>query len=250
MAIIDSLVACYELNEASGNALDAHDDNDLTDTNNVGSTGTARDFERDSSQYFTLADNTDLSFGDEALTIVAFAQLESKPGASDLSIIQKTSGGSGEYFLQYRNSDSVDRFAFVVYGATGFGSEGKVLAETIGSPALDTPYFVVCWHDPTNNVVGIQVNDGTANTTAHSAGIFDGNGAFQLSGVEFGNYFDGLLWKVAIWRRVLTTEEKTWLYNSGTGRSYAEIVAGMEAPGFAINLNNLRPNAFAPGLAR
>ena len=36
---------------------------------------------------------------------------------------------------------------------------------------------------------------------------------------------DGRLDQVGVWKRVLTADERTWLYNSGNGRSYTEIVA-------------------------
>ncbi len=39
------------------------------------------------------------------------------------------------------------------------------------------------------------------------------------------NTMDGLIDETGIWSRVLTADEKAWLYNSGSGRSYAEITA-------------------------
>lgn len=228
--VITTLEAYYELNEASGNAIDAHDVHDLTDTNTVGASastpcrvGNARDFERDNSQYFVIADNADLSFGNEDFTVWGWMQLESKPASVDLSAIQKTTGGTGEYFLQYRNNDGTDRFAFAVFGSAAFGDFGLVTADNLGSPSTGTCYFVVGWHDSVNDVIGIQVNNGTANTVAHTAGVFDGTGDFTISGFEFSNFWDGLLDEMGVARKVLTTGEKDFLWNGGSGRSYSDI---------------------------
>lgn len=252
MAIIDNLVASWELNEASGDAVDAHSNGlNLTDTNTVGTSGGWRDFERDSSQYFTRASEANLVWGDEPMTIIADVELESKPAAVDMCIVQKTTGGNGEYFFQYRNNGSEDRLAFAVFGSAGFGNFGITLADSLSSPSTGVPYFIVGWHDPTNDVIGIQVNDGTEDTEPHSAGIYgSGTGNFELSGFEFSNFWDGRIRRVRMWRRVLTAPEKTWLYNSGTGRTYAEIVAGMGSSDPSFRVNALRPNAFAPGFGR
>jgi len=37
-------------------------------------------------------------------------------------------------------------------------------------------------------------------------------------------FFDGLIEEVAFYKRVLTAAERTWLYNSGAGRAYAEVL--------------------------
>lgn len=246
MAIIDNLVASWELDEASGDAIDAHGANDLADNNTVGAAGGWRDFERDNDEFFVIADNTDLSFGDEALTIAAEVELESKP-AGDMDVVGKGNGSNGEYFLQYSNAAAADRFVMNVFGTTGFGSQGVATANTFGSPPTGTPCFLVGWHDPTNNQLGIQVNDGTADTVSHSAGILDSGGEFYLSDSSgvFGNMWDGRIRRVRIWRRVLTAEEKTWLYNAGSGRSYSDIVAGMPSASMTDGKVIIAPVGFA-----
>jgi hypothetical protein len=221
MALTDSLISYWSLDEASGDALDAHGSNDLTDNNTVGTAAGkvagARDFERGSSQHFSLADNADLSTGDIDFTIAAWVQLESKPGGN-MSVVQKTTNLSGEYFFFHEASS--DRFKLEVYGAGGFGSVGAVTANNLGAPSLATWYFVVAWHDSANNEVGISVNAGTPDTAAHSAGVLDGAGAFELSGFTFGTFWDGLIDEVGFWKRVLTADERTELYNGGDGLAY------------------------------
>ena len=219
MAVIDQLVAYWPLDEASGNAIDAHGNNDLADTNTVGSaTGKvsgARDFEESANEYFTIDDNTDLSTGDIDFTFQAWVNLESKTDHRE--ICGKWANPSFEYNLRYVQSS--DRFQFVV-GAGG----DSVLANTLGSPSAATWYHIIAWYDATANQIGIAINDGAADTASFSGGAPDGTSPFWL-GNAFNRPFDGLIDEVGFWKKVLTSTERTWLYNSGNGRSYADIVA-------------------------
>ena len=230
MAIIDNLVAYYSLDEASGNAIDAHGSNDLTDTNTVGAgTGVvsgARLFSAAASERFQRADNTAWSMGDIDFTLTAWVNVaDLDPELLVRSFVIKESPIDGEYELKYHSGS--DRFVFQVYGGASFGSPGAVLADNLGAPSINTWYFLVAWHDAANNTLNIQVNNGTPNSAAHSAGVIDSAGTCYIGGDPFSGWTDGLIDEVGIWKRILTTEERTWLYNAGAGRSYANIVAGM-----------------------
>jgi hypothetical protein len=223
MAIIDNLVSAWEMDEASGNAIDSHGSHDLTDTNAVGASGGWRDFERDNVQYFVVADHADLRMGDFNFTIEAWVNMESKAGTGDLNaIVQK-----GDDYLLFYDADVLvtDRFAARIYDGSTFTT---VAANNLGSPSTSVPYQLVMQYDATANEVSIKVNDGTANTASHANGAQAGTTTFRL-GIAASNAFpfDGLMRRVRMWKRKLASDELTWLYNSGTGRFYAELVAGM-----------------------
>jgi hypothetical protein len=55
MPVIDSLIGDWEMDEASGQALDSHGSNPLTDNNTVGASGGWRDFESDNVESFSHA---------------------------------------------------------------------------------------------------------------------------------------------------------------------------------------------------
>jgi len=77
------------------------------------------------------------------------------------------------------------------------------------------------WHDATANVIGINVDDGTALTAAHTTGCQDGTNNFLIGAIHGGgDYMDGLVDEVGIWNKVLTSGEITDLYNSGSGLAY------------------------------
>lgn len=221
MSLLDDLISYWKMDEASGDALDAHSTNDLTDTNTVaagtGIINGGRDFEVGNSEYFNLADNAALSVGNIDFTFTAWVKLESK--VADSSIVGK--GGENDLPYNLDWGTTADRFRFRVSSATGFTNLTTATANNLGSPSLATWYFIVAWHDATANTINIQVNNGTADSAAYSAGSYDDTGAFRIGSFPFyNNYFDGLIDEVGFWKRILTTDEKTDLYNSGAGLSY------------------------------
>jgi hypothetical protein len=222
MGLKDDLKGYWPLNEASGNALDAHGSNTLTDNNTVasaaGKVGNARDFESGNSESFSIADNTDLSVQDIPFTIAAWVNFESF-GAIRPIVAKWQTAGQFSYELAY--STFLNRLFFGV--SNDGSSEVVVAANVLGAPSTSTWYFVVAWHDPAANTINIQVNNGTANSASHSAGVFDGTSAFTIGAKDNATLFmDGLIDEVGFWKRLLTADEKTFLYNSGNGRAYAD----------------------------
>lgn len=215
MALIDDLVAYWSLDEASGDALDAHGSNDLTDNNTVGAaTGLvsgARDFERDNSESFSISDNADLSFGDEDFEFAGWIYIE-----SFASFHMLWTKGIPEYSI------------YIHGGEQKLHWDVQSLVEVIHPTVLSTGawYFVTTFHDATSNLLGITINGGAATTVSYSSGGVDGSGTFELGGRSGNQFFDGLMDEVGCWRRLLTSDERTELYNSGDGRDYAYISGG------------------------
>lgn len=225
-ALTDNLVAYWDLDEASGVRDDAVGQNDLTDNNTVtsgtGKISNAGDFERDNSEYLSRADNTDLSSGNIDFTWAGWVKAESNLDSNSGRYIVSKHGASGnfEYGISHNDSATVERFQFNV-SSTG-SNFVTVNADSLGTPSLDTWYFVVAWHDATANTINIQVNNGTVDSTSHTTGVFDGNGTFALGSYAQTptNFFDGMIDEMGFWKRVLTADERTELYNSGNGLAY------------------------------
>lgn len=227
MALSDNLVAYWSLDEASGNAVDAHGSNDLTQNGTIasvaGKVGNARQLESANSEYFSLADNTDLSTGDIDFTLAGWVNMAS---LINQSFATKGGGTNGEYDLRFA-AGGTQRFQFRFWGSAGFGNAGSVLADNAGGPSTSTWYFIVAWHDSTNNECGISVNDGTPDTAAVSTGVIDGTDAFALGAyAAFLEYANATLDEWGLWKRVLSSAEITELYNGGSGRDYAYISGG------------------------
>jgi hypothetical protein len=224
MALTDDLISWWSLDEASGDAIDAHATNDLTETSGTiasttGKVDNGRDFEASDTEYFARSDNADLSTGNIDFTLACWINLESTSRLH--SLIWKGDAANGEYQL-YIYSDNI--IYFDVYGSALFGDYNFVGATTHGVVSTSTWYFVVAWHDATANTINIQLNNGTADNQSHSAGVYDGIAAFHLGGEPTNNYLlDGVLDEVGFWKRVLTADERTALYNSGNGLGYDDL---------------------------
>jgi len=229
MAIIDNLVAYYSLDEASGNAIDAHGALDLTETSGTidaasGKVGGARDIEAGDTERFVHADHADLSVGDIDFTFIGWVLFESLGGSRAVIAKQIAGAGTREYEIGYDSGANRLRFSVSPDGT----AQTDVDAGNLGAPATATWYFIVAWHDAVNDQIAIQVNNGTPDTAAHSTGVINGTNSFFLGArSNNANPHDGLLDEIGLWKRVLTSDERTWLYNAGAGRSYADIVAGM-----------------------
>jgi hypothetical protein len=228
MALTTSLISYWELEEASGTRNDSHSTNHLTDNNTVlsaaGKVGNAADFERDNGEFLDRADNAALSTGNIDFTVCAWIKLESLSGGLKQTIVAKGDGSNAEYVLRTTTDDKGE---FFVYGSAAFGNSGVITASTFGTLSTGTWYFFVAWHDSVADTLNIQINNGTPESTSHTLGVFDSTAHFQIGSYsDFNEAFDGLIDQVGFWKRVLTAPERTSLYNSGNGLSYAALSAG------------------------
>ncbi len=216
--LLNQLISYWPLNESSGTRFDAHNGNNLTDVNSVGSAAgkisLAADFEVDASQRLSCADNASLSCGDQDFEFSCWIKAESF--TDNGCIIAKNVAGSTEYRL-YVNTSGV--LVWSVYSAAGELSGGGV--SSAAALSLGTWYFINVWHDATNNLVGLKVNNGTAVTSDQTGGCYDGAGSFYMGAQDAAIRYDGLVDEVGFWKgRILTAAERTALYNNGNGLAY------------------------------
>jgi hypothetical protein len=225
MALTDSLISFWELEEASGTRVDSvvTSGNDLADNNTVtqaaGKVGNAAQFTAANSEYLSRADNASLSTGNIDFTFALWVNLASNAAAQ--AFIDKSDNATWEYEIFF--SVAANRLAFYVENALSGGD--TVTADNLGAPSISTWYFIVAWYDSVNDLLNIQVNNGTADSVSHTDGARDSAHAFRM-GAQGGvtNFTNGLIDQVGFWKRVLTAQERTDLYNGGNGLSYAEIV--------------------------
>lgn len=255
MALTDSLIEYWELEEASGNRTGSHQSLVLTDTNTVaqgaGLVGNCADFERDNNETLQATDETNYGLStDTPFTWACWINLEAVPAgnfAFILSKIQQSGNFPTAYSIWY-DFENV-RFRFAVHiDNTPTGT----VCNFSQSISVATWYFLVCWHNPTDDTLNIQFNNGTPESVSHAIGTAALTGPLVIGGEGGGtSSWDGLIDQVGFWKRVLTSDERTELYNSGAGLSYASLAGGSApAPTPSFRGWSLRPNAFAPGLAR
>ena len=221
---LSSLLAYWSFNETSGNRADSHTGGyTLTDNNTVlygtGKQGNAAAFVRSATEYLSIADSSTWSRGDTDFTIAGWVYLDNKTNTQRIWGKYNTTGNQREYLLQYNSTP--DRFQFLV--SNDGTANVTVTANTFGSPTAATWYFVVVYHDSVNNLIGISVNGGAFDTTAHSTGIYNATSDFTISNPA--NVLDGRVDELAFYGRMLTSGEISYLYNSGSGRTYANLVS-------------------------
>lgn len=217
----DDLVGWWDFEEESGTRYDSHTTNhDLTDNNTVvraaGKIDYAADFDDTNSEHFTISDSAFTAYTDD-LTIAAWIEVDDASGYQ--MVISKWMWGSNEYRLDFNYNGGSPKFEW--WWAPSLKVEKSVATMT------GVWYFVVVWRDATGDRIYIQVNDGVASNYYH-ADISNNlaSGSVLYFGRSDGTYYDGRQDSVAIWRRVLSSAERTWLYNSGSGRNYSDIPGG------------------------
>ncbi|HEX2994517.1 MAG TPA: LamG-like jellyroll fold domain-containing protein [Anaerolineales bacterium] len=222
-----ALVSWWTLDETSGTRQDSHSANHLTDVNTVGYAtgmkGNAASFVPANQERLTIPDNADISTGNIDFTLIAHVYLNNAANAYNL-VDKSGTAATYDYRLAYNP-------------ATGFRFRvGTAVYVDSGPVSANTWYTVIAWHDAGNDTINIQVNDGTANTVSYSGGAADTDYALVLGAATDGTYMlDGRLDEVALYKRVLTAAERTWLYDGGSTRTYAEVSASAAQDWYASN---------------
>lgn len=218
-SLLTDLVAWWSLDETSGTRVNAHNPGtyDLTDNNTVGYdtgvVGNAASFAGGGNdESLTLANHSDFEFADTPFTVAMWVRpetgIESNAyvigvGAPATVWTILRNGGAGSISFRVRNAANTSTAA----------TAG--IAYSLGTWAL-----YIAEHDPDADEIRLSSNNGTPVSAALAGGgRITGTDAFII-GSNLGVEFVGLLDETAIWRRLLTSDEKARLYNSGAGMGY------------------------------
>ena len=220
-----NLSSWWALDETSGDRADHHGTNNLSDYNTVGyGTGVKNNdayFVATNYEYLTISDQASLD-GGAAITVGGWFYINTMPAAGqNMRIVDKWGNGTNqrEYSIYVSGTGAQLDLALSPDG----GSANAIYVVTASSSITSGVwYFFTAWFSTDDSKGHIQLNGGTiSNTSTTIAGIFDGSGAFRLS--NDNGYIDGYLDEMFIYKRVLTADERTWLYNAGSGRTYCEV---------------------------
>jgi len=231
-----SVIAWWSLNEESGDRADSSGNGrTLTDHATVlygaGKQGNAADFEKDNGEYLSRADEAALSMGDRDMYFACWLKLETLASVlgyyATLLCKYSATAGKREYDLMLNTADKAEWNV-----RDGTNSIAGVVANTFGGLSTGIWYFVECWHDAANNLVGVAINrsgDDTAATGGTAPG--DTTAAFQLAARDNGagagsNFLDGMLDEVVVLDYIPSNAWRDFLYGSGDGITYAEFIAG------------------------
>jgi RHS repeat-associated protein len=221
----NDLVSHWHLDEASGTRADSVGTNNLTDNNTVtqaaGKIGTAAQFTRANSEYLSAPNNQSLTMGDISFTLACWVYLDSN--TNQMGIIGKSY--SSDYFIHHD----------IGYAPYGLRFNVRMAADNVihevGAPTLSTGtwHLVVAWHDATANTINLQVDNGTVYTASVPDGgtRTDIGDPFEIGRRTYGEMcLDGRIDEASLWKRGLTTQERSDLWNGGAGSESTSLGSG------------------------
>lgn len=221
----ENLISYWPLDEPAGTRRDATiTGHTLTDNNTVtGAEGPSLYLPRAAQhtaaniEYLSRVDNDTLSVEAQSFSVCAWAY--SDAFGTDRMVVAKDSNAAGnrEYHLIYANS--VSRWVMRLQNSTT--NLLTLVASAAGAPATATWYFLTITYDHPTRRAKLYVNAGTPAEDTASGDVTASGAPFTIG--AFGNTgarWDGRTCGVGFWKRVLTADDITWLYNGGIGRPF------------------------------
>lgn len=206
----DSLKAYWKMEEASGDRISSVGGHHLSDINSVdrnnGKVGFSAVFIGGNSELLQMSSHSDLEVADEPFTLSFWVYLENN--SSDQVLMSKW-GVSSEYIVDWQSSNHL---------RLRVGTGEVSINTTLNN---QTWYHILASHSSTDNQLSLQINNGPATTANYSDGTSSGASLFEIGGYSVGgSYMTGRVDGVGVWKRLLTANEKSELYNNGNGSEY------------------------------
>lgn len=213
--LLNQLLGYWKLDETTGNRLDSSGlQNSLLPVGAVSfSTGVisnAASFSGSSVNLAVASDDGTLVTGEVPFTLSCWVKFNDVTGQK--YVLTKGTVSNWDYAIDI----NAGKLRFWGYDGVRLP---LVTANSAGSVATNTWYHVVGWNDQAGGTVNIQVNGGTVDSVVKGTNTFATSvSTFKVGGLS--PYLNGLADEVGMWKRVLTSGERSYLYNSGSGNTY------------------------------
>jgi hypothetical protein len=190
-----------------------------------GATGAAA-FDAALEQTLYAADSAAISLTQMDFTFSLWAYLSTRKACSLLDKQQPGSPSHKEYWIGC-DGTLPDRWSAAVHKF--YGGWSDVSAYT-ASPLETGRWRHLVFSRGTDALKRIWIDAGSESHAAPSSGGFvDGTNPLRLGGTPgWDRYLDGRIAMVGFWKRELSAEERSFLYNGGNGRTYSELSAGLK----------------------
>lgn len=230
MPITDNIVGYWNLDEASGTRNDSGPNGLHVTASTSSPTGTtgpgshnATLFTRSNSQYLARATASALQLSGTDFTVCGWVNLTTITQDFVGFCCHGQATGLTRSWQVYMGAVATPTLACSVYpdGTNG----GGPVDSNFGSLGTGTWRFVIAEYTFSTSTLGVSTNLGTPVTSVRTDN-FVSTGQFGFGWREDpgGGYeLDGALAMWGFWKRLLTSGEKTTLYNSGNGMSWAEL---------------------------
>lgn len=220
-SLLDGLQAYWKLDEASGTRVDSGPNGlDLTPTNAPGSAagkvGSAATFVQASAQYLSHADAPALRVNG-SWTWSLWVKLSSVDGNNGLLAKIDQDTFAIEYSLGYVGGAQNNFIGFV-----DDGSNSELFFSETPEPAIvGTWYHILVQFNIATNEIGISVDNSALSLTMWGGTQTAGTGDLWIGQDTWNfDYGDAAIDEAGFWNRLLTTDERTALYNAGDGVTY------------------------------
>mgnify|MGYP001163427310 CR=1 FL=1 len=182
----------------------------------------AASFSTSAKQYLQTPDNSNIGFSDSDFTIATWVRFNTISSGVRQAMVTKWGGSGKQNYALWLSSG---KFRFTL-SSDGTATENLYYNGVL--PVVDTWYYVVAWHDSVNDTMNIQVNNGAVESMAYTGGLIHTNSPLSIGELIGYYHLDGRVDNTGIWGRVLSEDQRTQLYNSAGGLSYAELDAGLK----------------------
>jgi hypothetical protein len=168
-----------------------------------------------SADYYSLSDNASISTGDIDFSFAFWT----RPATNGQIITKQDSGLIDEYFIKL----SGNNFQFDIQNTNTLTHSQTISLNSAW-------YFVYGEHSATSNTLGLSVDNGTLETISTTVGGVDTTASFRIGTINTGlnDMYGGRLAHVAFFKGLLTSDDRAYLYNSGTAKSYSALNASIK----------------------
>ncbi len=218
---IAALVSWWALDEESGNRADSHGGFTATDQNTVGYDtgvqGNAAYLQYANVEYFQVTSDAALAINTVDFSVCGWFKLTST-NQTNVPMFHKLYN----WRVQLTNGAT-----FTPMVQVGKASAWLSDAAVFGGSALSANiwYFLCAWHDVSERTLYISVNDGTTYSATYGENAVASAERLDIGSQTGGLRPNGYLDELCVFRGYMLTEaERTALYNSGNGVTYAQAV--------------------------
>ena len=223
------LLAFWRMEETSGNRLDSVSAMALVPqggaTYGIGKHGNAAKLTGGAGTYFSIADNATLSIGAaQSFTIACWVCFDATP-ASHTCLVGKGNTAAAYDDAEYLLKMDATTLRFYVAD-----SVGGVTVNSGFVPVVGEWFLAIGWLDAAANLLHIQINNNPPVSVVCTRDSYDSAFAMEIGrspGWSGSPLMNGRIDNVMFYKRILTIEERTALWNGGLGLDYAELGSGI-----------------------
>ena len=167
--------------------------------------------------YLSVANRAGLQAGNADFTVTGFFRTTDATSTRTIASKWGATLANQEWVIEHLGTGNLQ---------ARYTGSADVSPTVIGDVAVTTNTFhrVVFWQDTVANTINFQIDNNAPISAARpTGGLRAGTTSFQLAAANGGVTYSGVLDSWAVFNRVLTVAERTWLWNSGSGRCFAAL---------------------------